>query len=174
MLEFVLAKQLVCTILDERCEVGHELQEHISYVVHDKVLLLTPSERFRKARVDHVDFLAVAEDSADELLSAVLWDWRGRGVSERLHPEITKVLQILHEIPFGVHQLRNNFLALLLLVRDAISDILRHGVDPQLLLFVIHVFVQTGTRFFALETGLYPHVETSLLLKAAGTGDGIA
>jgi hypothetical protein len=98
-----------------------------------------------------------------KLLAPMLWNWGGLRIAERLHPEIAKILEVLDKVALGVHQLRDDLLALLLLVGDAIRDLLRDTVDPQLLLLAVQVFVQAGSRLFSLQARLYPHVQTGLL-----------
>jgi hypothetical protein len=103
----------------------------------------------------------------------VFGNGRGCWVPEWFHPEITEIFKILDEVPFGVHQFGDDFLALLLFIGDTVGDVFGNGIDPQLLLLIVRVLVQTSTRLFSLETRLDSQVESGLLLKTAGASNRI-
>ncbi len=175
LLKLKLPIDLARAVLDERVEHGHELQEDVPNVPHDRILVLSPRQLLGHLTVHAMHLEAIRKHRSDELLSPMLGNGRRVGGirrAQRLDPEISQVLEILDEVPFGVHDLTDDLLSLLLLLAHAVRNLLRHGIDPELL-FIVLVPVQARARFLPLETRLQFQIQPRLLLQPPRTGDGI-
>lgn len=70
-LKFVLTKQLVRTVRDERLEMSRPLQEEIADVLDDRLLFLSLRQAFRQDLIDIEDFMNVPKDLTDEVVPTV-------------------------------------------------------------------------------------------------------
>ena len=193
LLKFVLAVQLVRTIIDERVKLRHVFLKDIANLADDGKLLLSLGEGVPETCVGVDDRLQVPEHLRDEVVPFLR---RGYdiGISETFDPDLSRetvsttlisnqpwtrthllqVFHIPHEIPFGINNLINRLLAPLLRVAERIRDFLRDRVDPQRARVGPTTFTKAFLRDLMHKLALGLHVQPGLLLHPPRARDRVA
>lgn len=182
LLKFVLAIQLVRTIIDKRVKLRCVLLEDIANLADDSKLLLSLGEGVSESCICVDDRLQIPEYLRDEVVPFL-----GRGddigLSQTFDPNLSReiisiiskpawtrrthllqVLHIPHEIPFGINNLINRLLAPLLRLAERICDLLGDGVDPQRACIGPTAIIETLLRDLVYELTLGLIVRPVLLL----------